>query len=62
MQNTYVRFKPATWGGPLVMHCHYLTHEDAGAMAYFQVEGGCKYDLGDNGVAGSCVFPTCPVP
>ena len=35
-----VRFKTADFGGPMVMHCHVLSHEDTGAMVWMAVGGG----------------------
>ncbi len=61
LDDTTVRFFHDTWGGPLVLHCHFLNHEDAWAMAHFEVEGGCNYDLtdyhDDNFMCED--FPTC---
>ena len=34
-----VRFKMIDFGGRVVLHCHILRHEDAGAMAWINVKG-----------------------
>lgn len=34
-----VRFQLEKWVENMVMHCHYLTHEDMGMMGYFKVVG-----------------------
>jgi len=34
-----VRFQTSTFTGPYVMHCHILSHEDMGMMAFFNVAG-----------------------
>jgi FtsP/CotA-like multicopper oxidase with cupredoxin domain len=33
------RFRTVNFGGKLVVHCHHLGHEDAGAMAWITVNG-----------------------
>jgi len=35
-----VRFRTIDFGGKVVLHCHLLRHEDAGAMAWISVTGG----------------------
>lgn len=35
-----VRFRMADYGGRVVLHCHFLKHEDSGAMTWIDVVGG----------------------
>jgi len=38
-QHCVVRFRAIDFGGKVVVHCHRLSHEDAGAMAWINVTG-----------------------
>jgi FtsP/CotA-like multicopper oxidase with cupredoxin domain len=42
-----VRFRAERFGGPIMLHCHVLEHEDMGAMAMIYSYGGCDA-LGEN--------------
>ena len=40
-----IRFKTNTFGGVVVIHCHFLSHEDSGAMGTMKINGGCDGDF-----------------
>ena len=62
-----IRFQADLWGGTMLTHCHILRHEDEGAMATFEIIGGCENDLSSSyGVVSDdpssyyCNY-TCPI-
>lgn len=65
-QNALIRFYTDRFTGRVVLHCHFLMHEDTGMMQVYTIEEseqkGCTYNQADNYDAeanvddGSCEF------
>lgn len=59
-QNSRVRFRTDRFGGPAIMHCHVLEHEDKGSMGLAYVVGGCDALYNDLEDGGAECDATCP--
>ena len=57
-----IRFKATNFGGDILLHCHKLRHEDAGAMAVIEAVGGCDSQFNDytsQNADSSAVYQSC---